>query len=267
MKNLLLVLSFILYSLSTHGQSISSIEKQLINYSNEIDKWERIKFDDDNYDSLQVTNTALLEYLKSTAINNPSILIAPFKGLDKTNIHIVSSADKKIRVFWWNTATGGTCRFYNAILVYRIGKSSLELKVLNDISKDNYDHNDPGEFYLNIYTFHTLDGKTIYLFEGMAIEWSSCFAFDMQAYAIRNGRLIDDVPFFKTQTRRFNTIGFETDYSANVNRDAPDHVEFKMSKDNKTLYVPLIKDNGRITNKFLVYKFNGHQFVYDKNAK
>lgn len=82
----------------------------------------------------------------------------------------------------------------------------------------------------------------------------------------REWKLINTVPFFKTSNKIVSSIGFEYDLATAVNKNVSYAPDFKFSKDKKTLYVPLIAKNNAITGKYLVYKFNGYHFVYDKNA-
>lgn len=71
----------------------------------------------------------------------------------------------------------------------------------------------------------------------------------------------DRAKLIKTKSGIKNELGYEVDLtaSANRNKDIPDF-SIKYDKIKKAISIPLILNNGQITTKRIVYKFNGQYF-------
>jgi hypothetical protein len=74
----------------------------------------------------------------------------------------------------------------------------------------------------------------------------------IQAFEIKN-KTLKKVAVFKTKTELLDEIscGFH---------DASD--EITLDEKAKKLFIPLVKEGGAATGRYLVYIFNGRQFVY-----
>jgi hypothetical protein len=65
------------------------------------------------------------------------------------------------------------------------------------------------------------------------------------------------------------TVG-EISFTCDLDVPGNEHAEMpeiRISKDKRTIYIPVINKDDKVTTKDLVYKFDGNRFVYDKNAK
>ena len=109
---------------------VADFTKQVTSYISEINRFRT----DGLFDSLEKVNTALLTYLQEKSTTTPELLDIDLSSMDTAGMIILTSEDKKFRIYCWDTETGGTMRFFNSLIQYRTGKGS-ESVVLNDIAK------------------------------------------------------------------------------------------------------------------------------------
>jgi hypothetical protein len=79
---------------------------------------------------------------------------------------------------------------------------------------------------------------------------------------VENNKLVP-IPFFKTSKGMLSSISIDFD------DQGPGEVadtRMHLSNDKQALYIPIINVGNR-TSKYLVYKFDSTQFVFDKKAK
>ncbi len=264
MRRVTIALFLIMSFCRAEGQKLDNIEKQLLQYANEIDKWDTLSSQgDDCYDSLKAANKSLLEYIKKTAKINYKILSGSFKQFGKTRVNILSSGDKKIRLYCWDVGGLGSARSFNTILVYSKSKGSIGTLILNDDSEAEEGDVCTGDFYDTIYTVKLNNGEATYLLSSTGIASHSLYGHEISAYKLQNGK-IGQFPIFKTKDKTFNSIGFGIDYLVPGNEYNNYGTTIKLSSDSKTMYIPLINSDDVITGKYLVYKFDGKHFVYQK---
>lgn len=261
-----IIIIILLFAFPAKGQSMQDVQDKILYYVRSIERLDTSS-NLDRRDSLRVFNKNLLNYLTETCLKNPATLKYDFATLKNSGFNILTSEDKKFRIYCWDVMRGGSAHSFNALIQYDV-QTGTKIKILNDDSNTEEGVVSSGSYYSDLYTFHTASNKTVYLAIGHGIIWSGAGGDDISAYTIENGELNDSIKFFQTPTRSFNSIEFSYDLTDYVNSDKNvGYPEFKLSSDKQTLYVPIIKKNDEITSKFLVYKFNGYKFVYDKNAK
>jgi hypothetical protein len=136
------------------------------------------------------------------------------------------------------------------------------VEVLNDYSKaSEYDVNS-GSIYFNLYTYKTT-ADTVYLVTEHTIAGSGLGVFSIRTFTIQGGKLNKNRSFFKTKKEYLSSISYTYDLQSSGNRGKPwDYPEPKFSPSTDTLYVPLISQYDEITNRFLEYRFDGNNFVY-----
>ncbi len=238
---------------------VAAFTKQIAFYINEINRFRG----EGLFDSLGEVNTALLTYLQEKSTTTPELLDIDLSSMDTAGIIILTSEDKKFRIYCWDTETGGTMRFFNALIQYRTAKGS-ESAVLNDIAKTE----EPGDFYREIYTVHAKNGNTYYLVTSRGIYSSRDIVEVIQAYTIESGKLNDSVNLFRTPRQQLNEITYTCDFFSNIDSNTGNQRNLiRISDDKQTLFIPIVNDKDEVTDKFLIYKFDGNQFVYDKNAR
>src|SRR5271170_1175383 len=183
-----------------------------------------------DYDKLQAENDELLKYLESVCVL-PEIMASPLKKAMNAGLDVITSDDKKLRCYSWDTRTGGTMHFYYSLIAYDAGSSHIKSLVLNP--ENNQKNGDPGSAFESADSIKTNDGKTVYLVRDQSIGSTIIHGRTIQAYTISNGKLVK-CPFFKTPKQLLDNISYA------FNEDS-DKTEIHLSDDKKTLRIPLIK--------------------------
>jgi len=258
MKRIVLIMAVFMVHFTAKAQTVAAIEGRIQYFLNTISKGAVSAAESD---SLYATNAALLHYLQKICLK-PETLNAGFETIkSKTRMTILTSDDHKLRIYNWDSETGGTMHFFDAIAQYATGNET-KVKVLNNIADNSEDDMHTGALYAGIYTMHTKDARTVYLVLSRGIYSSKDAANSIEAISI-DGGVYKHIPFFKTKTKTLSSISFAYD---NFLSTGDPNIRF--SDDRSKLYIPVVnKDNEAATNKSLVYIFDGYQYVYDAHAK
>ena len=264
MKKVALFSIVLFLSFAAKAQTVKQVEDSMMYYLGNIGRWsasaDRPK--NDNFDSLDSYNIDLQHYIKIEMSKRSATLTADFARAIKKGMTIATSDDHKFRIYSWDEESGGTMHIFRAILQYKMADGHTYCRLICPKQEGVLDISDkgdgPGYFYPNIYTIHAKN-KVYYLAIRKAIYSSKDCSTGIQAFAIQDGMVNDSIAVFKTKTELLNSIDCGYDWDGDFNA-------IKLSPDKKKLYIPLV--DGEIkTNKYLVYKFDGNQFIFDKNAK
>ncbi|MBS1778215.1 MAG: hypothetical protein JST70_02750 [Bacteroidetes bacterium] len=271
----LVIVTIFFGTMTSYSKETNSnlIEQRVISYIKAIHYWKYSCKDDNDliqpYDSLVYYNKELMNYLNHACKTNPAIMNYNFDSAKNIRLGfgVVASEDKKLKYYYWNTETGGTMLFFDAIVQYS-WKGNIRTKVLNDISDPlkKEEKSDCWMWYDTVYTLHTTKKKTVYIVIGTSVLYSDLEATSIESYCIENGAL-KHVPFFRMTKSLLSSIFYE--YSIFANSDFIDNREkysVHLSTNGKKLYIPVIQDETP-TGKWIVYNYDGDKFVYDKNAK
>ena len=183
------------------AQSVHEVEDEISYFSRNIDKWDSVGYGTDienGYDSLRFYNKEFLGYLSAACKSNPETINADFLLSQTCRLKVVTSDDRKFRIYWWNVGGGGSARSYNSILQYK-GAHRTGVKILNDESRAVEGDVGSGSFYPHLYTIHKKSGQVVYLAVSGAIVWNGAGTYSIKAYAIEDGRLKDRIKVFKTR--------------------------------------------------------------------
>ena len=206
-------------------------------------------------------NRNLKNYIDKTFTSDPATLQMKFPEL-KEVLKYTSSRDRKIRAYSWESGINGN---EMSFLQFQAGDKTkiiwnTKVSDLTDAGSLAFVYN---YSYSSITSVKTKLGKTVYL---LIYEMQFPRVHERQeiidAYAIDHGKL-EPVYFFRTTKHQLSSISYSHDGQGSI----PDaDSEIHLSDDKKTLYIPIVKDY-YVTDKFLVYKFDGNNYVFDKNAK
>ncbi|HEY9718144.1 MAG TPA: hypothetical protein V6C69_11780 [Trichormus sp.] len=213
--------------------------------------------DNGDYDekALAKANDAMLTYMKE-AMTNPALLTAKLKQATDAGLTVASSADNKVRFYSWDTQTGGTMHFFDNIVQYQLDPTDAKTEelVLCPSGRQKVSDGDieSGYIYSSVQQMNTSDGRKIYFALATGVYGSIDHSAVIQAFEIKN-KTLKKVAVFKTKTELLDEIscGFH---------DASD--EITLDEKAKKLFIPLVKEGGAATGRYLVYIFNGRQFVY-----
>lgn len=208
-------------------------------------------------------NVALFRYLEATCKRHPEMMGYDFMGLDSLGLSIETSPDRKLRIYCWDQWNGGTMHFYAGLVQYETAPGKTAVYPLND-SAGLAEGLDAGEWYSGLQSIQTASGKTVYLVyygsTGSGVDHTT----GIRAITIKAGKLVWDYPFFYTKTKKYGSIGYY--YSLLKTKDFSDGdlPAITLSSDKKTLSLPVVTAEGRITRGTLTYRFDGEKFVFEK---
>jgi hypothetical protein len=262
MKRLCLILAVLVLAQPMYAQSVREIEDSTLSYLTKLQKHSN-NFGDAQEDSLAKCNASLQNYLQVVLCKQPLSLPANFSRLVGSGLIIASSKDKKFRIYSWNTQDGGTMQGFNSIFQFQSGKIVCAKILYFDTFIDGQ-WTGPGYFYPNVYSIISKNGKTFYLAIRKGIYSSAVHSVGVQCFAIENGLINDSVKIFKTKNEYLNNIDVSVDYTDIKKMTKEPDIYF--SSDNTKMYIPLI-GNDMYKGKYLVYKFDGTNYVFDQNTK
>lgn len=239
-------------AVSVTAQSETVIEKSLLGHLETISKnaGRTELLDNEN----KLLKQKLLRYAKSSAS-----LRYQFKGL-AGKMYVTTSKDGKFRIYSWDTNTGGTMKFFDGVYQYRTKRGRGNAKAFTQ------SRGSARGFYYQIFQLDAA-GKTIYLANSTSILSSSQNRQDLEAFAIEGERLNDGVRLIRTSTAFRNSVGFDCDFFSVVDRHERPVKLFWWDEAKKQFRFPVVvrdekfPNGGRVTNRFITYRFNGKYFV------
>ncbi|MEE1947129.1 hypothetical protein VRU48_18530 [Pedobacter sp. KR3-3] len=244
------------FSTMAYGQNLSMIEKDLLKPLKKIHYWSGMGYQDklSVADSLTKENSLLKKKLLKYTKNRPSTLGYDFKALQKEGMTIATSADKKFRIYSWDTYTGGTMHFFENVYQYQSGKVTLSESIGSS--------EDAKGFFSEIFTLQT-DSGPIYLGYLHSILSTKLAYQNICLFKIENAQL-KDAKLIKTKNGLNNSLGFEFDFFSVVNRKERPVKLIYFDEAKKEIKIPLVKANGEVTPKFITYRYTGKYFERDK---
>ena len=203
-------------------------------------------------DSLLLNSNLFSSRLLSDLKHNPSTLECDFESFNDSIGKIVTTNDGQFRIYSWDTLTGGTMNNYKNIFQFKSGDKVYAMDI-------DYGEGDMGTYFTNVYSLVSNNKK--YILALASGTESSRFEYEfITVYCISDSTLNDKVPLFKTSNGLKNSLTCEYDVSSVMNGDEEANHLIKYDKDKRILYVPIILEDGRITNNFTSYQFNGQYF-------
>ncbi len=257
--------SILFASITSFGQDLRAIESDLSIHLNKIGYWSEYSSSNDysekvNWvDSLAKENNIFEEKLRFYTTNQPLTLICDFDSLKFLGLNIITSKDKRFRIYTWDTETGGTMHFYKNIYQYK-SNDEVFSKVIQ--AKDSAtDQPDPGLFYRGIYSV-MLDKKNIYLATGSSVLGSGYYYESIGGFTIDNEILNDTIGIIKIGPKLRNQMGYEVDLTSSANKGLDRNIKLAISFDEKekTFSFPEKLKGGKITDQVITFKFNGLYF-------
>ncbi len=207
-----------------------------------------------NYDSLLYYSNRMDQYMHDWIGNDATTISYPFEKLVKTNTcKVHTSDDGNFRIYSWDTWTGGTMTFFHNLFQYKTATAVRTMMQQSDVS-------DPQNFCSAIFTLKTPENKTYYLVITNGKYSTKDMSQTIQVFAIHNDALDDQVKLIKTKSGLQHAISYEYDFFGNKDRLIyPDQL-IRYDKKQKIIFIPVVNEKGRITEKFIRYRFTGKYF-------
>jgi hypothetical protein len=255
MKTTLLIFLAFLLPTGLLAQKLTpeAIETDLLNSFKMITYWadkNNSDYNPKNDDKLEQANDAFYRKLSDYAKKYPTTISQSFSSLIHAHLNITTSEDGSFRIYSWDRQTGGTMHFFENIFQYKVLDKT-------NLFEPKHIEADAGCYYTNIYAVKT--SKNVYYLATFYIIGSTKdLGGGIQAFAIENGVLNNDVKIIKTQTGLHSSINYE--YDASYINDRNKYPDIEYNKVLQTIKIPLIETNGKATHKFITYKFTGKYF-------
>lgn len=213
-----------------------------------------------DYDKLNAANRALRVYLQKALLSRDA-MSNPLKKASDAGLEVFTSSDNKVKFCSWDTLTGGTMHIFTSLVAYDAGNGQIKCKIMNETTTLE-DGGSPGSMFEALHTVKTKDGRAVYVVQDLAILSGMVHERGIKAYVIANGKLTG-FPLFQTPKKALDSISFGFgEYS--------DRAQFELSADKQTLKVPIVLEDksgvsgGKLTGKYLTYRFDGNRFVFQK---
>lgn len=244
----LLTLSPFLITFNAYGQtnSFSQSDGELAKLYNKIEPG-------GDFDSVYYYSNLFSDSFLSFINNHPGTLNHTFKFLRGNKaFNAVTSADGRFRIYSWDTWLGGSMHDFNNIFQFQSG-NTVHTKTTSD-SEENF-----GSYFTDIYTLNT-GNKTYYLAVSSGSE-SSALAYEMLTiYTISGDTLNNNEKLIRTEDGLHPSLFFEYDFSSVI--DSPQRpvrlIKYDTAK--KTISLPLVLDDEKVTDRYVRYRFNGQYF-------
>jgi len=208
-------------------------------------------------DQVSSANDQLVKYLKGV-MTDPKLIPTSLPKAKEAGLTKLVSEDGKVCFYSWDSQTGGTMHFFKDFAQYKT-TDGVRWVDLNPPTHGDGDL-DTGFFFHDVHTVVTGDGKAVYLPTYRSIYSNPIHNDGITAYTIEGNKLVA-IPFFKTKVKLLKNIDVpatESEWNENGLIQFKDH--------NKTLLIPITVKDGGATGRFLTYRFDGHNFVFDDSA-
>jgi hypothetical protein len=246
-------LLLLLTALSSAAQSPAAVEKDLLYALKQISDHGTYAGDYDE-EKLDKANDALRDILVRNG-RRLDILQYAFPGL-KDEMDVATSKDGKLRIYSWDLQTGGTMHDYASVFQCQ-GNSGA---VYSWIPKD--DDESGGGYYTQIFQVSSKSGP-VYLATSTSVAEGRLRSQSIQVVKINGDNLDTAAKLIRTKSGLQNSVGFAYDPSSLGDRSER-LILFDAVK--QTFRFPVViedseYENGRVTNRFITYRFDGQYFV------
>lgn len=206
------------------------------------------------FDSLETENKKFETAFLNCLTKNPESIRYPFDSLKKENINIVISRDSLFRIYSWDTSEGGTMVDFVNIFQFQSG-NNVQAKIVEETgSEDDYI-----PFYSEIFTLKN-GSKTYYLAVSNGIYSSKDASQSIAVFSIENNQLKKETKLFKTKEGFKDALQIDFDFFSVVDRPERPLQLIKYDDQKKQISLPVVTEEGKVTNEFTIYTFTGQYF-------
>ena len=214
----------------------------------------RLGSDSYSYDSIDRQGSIFREQLIKYTSHYPLTLSLKFDSL-RSKIDILTSSDGLFRIYSWDTWMGGTMHDFENVMQYgHYGKVFIKA------NKDTNYSSDAGYVYdfIKLYSIKA-NNKTYYLGVYVGEFSNQDGGMGIQVFTIDDNGLNDTVKLIKTGTDMQYGIYFNFNFfkMGKVNYIAE---LIKYDSEKKMIYIPIVTEDGKVTNRYIKYQFSGDYF-------
>jgi hypothetical protein len=238
---------------SENSLTIEQIEINLIKSYKRILS-NRFDSDDIPWDRIESDIVNFREKLFNYTVDYPATLTYNFDSL-KNDIFIVTSEDNLFRIYSWDTWRTGSMHDFENIFQFKSGNKIYYKKIYA------IEENDYVPFYSQIFTVKA-DDKTYYLAVNNGIYSNKDASQSIKVFTIENNTLNDTLKLFKTKTKLYNEINVGFDFFSVVDRPERPLRLIKYDPNKKIVSIPIVLENGKVTDRYILYQFKGEYFEH-----
>lgn len=245
----LFLLCLIFHCLTLKAQSVEEIDQQTAYFLERIDFWDEHELEDET-DSLSIYNHELTEFLSNSLCANPQTFYADFELAKSRNFVVTTSPDQKIRIYSWNTQTGGTMQYYNSILTYSCGANIVVQPLIISGPDEN------GALYFDIRQI-MINQKTHYIISSVNIGSSAVFSYLLETKTIHpNGELVES-SIIKDGADYVSSLRYQIDFSIETNNQFTLlDVEPVYDSEKRQIILPKMNADYELSTEKIIYPFD-----------
>jgi len=246
------LLSFSSFSLFAQRQQ--QIESDLLKpFKNIVDYADKYDLDKSGE-----ANGLFAKKLKSYCEKIPATLSYPFRSLVNEHLDISTSSDGQLRIYSWDTWSGGTMHVFESMFQYKSGDKMICI-LDAPTNGDDYTYN-----YDGLSTFKA-NNKVYYLVTYLGIYSTKDVGEGIKVFTIETGKLKGDVKIIKTNSGLHGHLYYDYDFMSIADMPMEKRPKIIFDALTKTIKLPLVDANDKVTDKFITYKFTGQYFERVKN--
>lgn len=201
------------------------------------------------YDSLY--HHTLINYIQ----NNPNSFKESFTALASQNLlNVITSEDKKMKIYSWESFDNGSMRFYKVMFQYKVGKE-IKTQIMQV-----EDPTDPLYNFTSIYTLNSKE-KTYYIALSKNKASNKDVSESIHVFTIETDSVNYNNPLFKTSRATYNRIDVPYDFFSISDNEG--QIIMYLPKE-KIVKIPIVTEDGMVTPRYIIYKFNGQNFIHTK---
>ena len=241
---------------SAFSQRPTLVETELLQFLADISKYGKYAGERDE-EKLTAANEGLERSLMKNG-TRAEILAYAFPLLQE-EMYVATSKDGKLRIYSWDMQTGGTMHDFASVFQFRSNGGKTIMWAENDEDES------AGSFYPEIFQVASKKGP-IYLATSTFIGSTSTHGQSIKTIKINGDDLDLTAKLIRTASGPTNSIGFGYDFFSVVNRKERHIKLFEFNEARKEFKFPIVIEDeetslGRVTDKFITYRFNGTHFV------
>lgn len=217
-----------------------------------------IRFGSDSYsyDSIGKQNIIFRKEIQEYTSRYPFTISYKFDSLLSDKIDIVTSGDGLFRIYSWDTWLGGTEHDFENVWQYKFGDKVYSKSIYDTIRDAD---NGYVYYYSDIFNLKK-NNKAYYLAIKNGIFSSRDASEGIKVFCLEDGKLNDTVRVIKTTSGLQNEIDFGFDFFSVVDRPERPLKLIKYDSIKKIIYIPVVLEDGKVTKKYIRYKFTGEYF-------
>ncbi len=177
-------------------------------------------------------------------------------------MYIATSKDGRLRIYSWDKQTGGTMRDFASVFQFK----GMSGKVITWAESD--DDESAGSFYPEVFQLNSRQGP-VYLATSTFIGSTSMHGQSIKVVRVNGDDLDLSAKLIRTAEGLTNSVGFGYDFFSVVDRKERPIKLFEFNEERKEFRFPVVIEDektpqGRVTDRFITYRFNGRYFVKAK---